>query len=758
MLSDPVTFPHTANHTLFLSGPPGCGKTTLGVRRLNYLLAEGVPGEQILILVPQRTLATPYYEALHAADAPAGGMVTVATIGGLARRTLDLFWPLVAEPAGFCRPNYPLHFLTLETAQYYMDRIVEPFVSDGSFDGITIPRPRLVSQIIDNLNKAAAVGFPPDEIAPRLKAAWSGDTATLRIFEQVQAVALAFRQACLAGNFLDWSLQIEIFQHHLLPLPELRRYLLSGYRHLIVDNTEEDIPASHDLLRTWLPFCESALVIHDTDGGYRVFLGADPEGALELGRLCKEKVVISRSYVTTPQVEALGTELSAPFLPGHREPDDAAQAAAASREEARMPRPAAVEECPEAFSLEEAPACGRGSSLVSGEGRPLVPPSGDHRFHPQMLDWVADEISRLVMEESVPPGEIAVLAPFLSDSLRFSLIERLNKFNIEVRTHRPSRALRDEAAARCLLTFAKLAHPSWHRLPPAADVAQALMQSIADLDPVRARLLTDIVYRTREGTPVLTPFHQIVPQTQERISFLLGNRYDELRAWIQEYIDSTAGKGKPEELDYFLSRIFGEVLSQAGFGFHRDFDAGAVAANLIESVQKFRHSMPPPPDGERSDPVPETPGPGLADNLAIEYVDLVERGVVAAQYISSWKVRPENAVLLVPAYTFLMMNQPVAIQFWLDAGSRSWFERIYQPLTHPYVLRRDWPRDDTWTDENEVKARESALGRLILGLTRRCRKRIYLTTSELSEQGYEQQGPLLQAVQRILREHRGERL
>ncbi|MFN2243765.1 MAG: hypothetical protein ACK2U2_15840, partial [Anaerolineae bacterium] len=84
-------------------------------------------------------------------------------------------------------------------------------------------------------------------------------------------------------------------------------------------------------------------------------------------------------------------------------------------------------------------------------------------------------------------------------------------------------------------------------------------------------------------------------------------------------------------------------------------------------------------------------------------------------------------------------------------------ERIYQPLTHPYVLRRDWPKDEAWTDENEVAAREMALGRLILGLTRRCRQRIYLTSSELSEQGYEQQGPLLQSVQRILRERRGER-
>jgi hypothetical protein len=725
MPSDPVAFPHGANHTLFLSGPPGCGKTTLGVRRLQHLLTQGIPAEQILILVPQRTLASPYYEALHAADAPAGGMVTIATIGGLARRTLNLFWPLVAEPAGFHQPDYPAHFLTLETAQYYMDRILEPFVSAGAFQGVVIQRPRLVSQIIDNLNKAAAVGFPPDEIAPRLKAAWSGDSAMLRTFDQVQATALAFRQACHAGNLLDWSLQIETFQQHLLQLPELRRYLLSGYRHLIVDNTEEDIPASHDLLKTWLPLCESALVIHDTGGGYRVFLGADPEGALSLGKLCKEKVVLSRSYITSPQVEALASQLSAPFLHRAGEPD-------ASTWEPTV-------------------------SLTSGEDRPLVPPTGEHRFHPQMLDWVADEISRLVFEESVQPSEIAVLAPFLSDSLRFSLITRLDKFNIDVRTHRPSRALRDEAAARCLLTLAKLAHPAWRRVPPSVDVAQALANAIDDLDPVRAHLLTDIVYRQREGVPALTPFHRIVPAMQERISYLLGNRYDELRAWIQKYIDSTDQDGQDRALDHFLSGLFGEVLSQAGFGFHRDFDAGAVTANLIESVQKFRRAMPPPGENGDESQSPDTPGAGPARNLAVEYVDLVERGVVAAQYVSSWQVRPENAILLVPAYTFLMMNQAVSIQFWLDAGSQSWIERIYQPLTHPYVLRRDWSRDQVWTDEKEFEARRETLGRLILGLTRRCRKRIYLTASELSEQGYEQQGPLLEAVQQILRQQRGGR-
>jgi len=696
---------------MFLSGPPGSGKTTLAVQRLVYLLEQGVPAEQILVLVPQRTLAGPYYQAIHGVAAPAGGLVDVATIGGLARRTIELFWPLVSEAAGFAKPDDRCRFLTLETAQYYMDHVVEPFITAGAFDGITIPRARLVSEIIDDLNKAAAVGFSPDEIAARLGGAWGGDSARLRIYDQVQAVALAFRRSCLEQNVLDWSLQIEVLWHHLLPLPQFRRYLLSGYRHLIVDNTEEDIPATHDLLRLWLPLCESALVIHDTGGGYRVFLGADPEGALELAGVCRNRRLAGQSHVNTPEVAALGAQLAGPFLPkGGQALGKDLRSVAEGRADA---------------------------------SRALVLPPESIRFHPQMLEWVAREVSRLTMEEGVQPGEIAILAPFVSDALRFSLMEALTRYHIPVRTHRPSRELREEPAARCLLTLAKLAHPGWRRPPPTGDVAQCLAMAIADLDPVRAHLLADIVYRAKDGQPVLNPFHQIVPETQERISYLLGGRYNELWQWLEAYWNRPEG---PDDLDHFMSRLFGEVLSQPGFGFHRDFDAGAVAANLIESVQKFRQTFPPAAEDHEGE---------AAQGAGIEYVDMVERGVVAAQYVSSWRVRPEDAVLLVPAYTFLMMNQPVTIQIWLDAGSQAWFERIYQPLTHPYVLRRDWPEAQVWTDDDEVRVREEALVRLIVGLTRRCRQRIYLAYSELNEQGYEQQGPLLQAVQRLLR-RRGE--
>jgi hypothetical protein len=196
-----------------------------------------------------------------------------------------------------------------------------------------------------------------------------------------------------------------------------------------------------------------------------------------------------------------------------------------------------------------------------------------------------------------------------------------------------------------------------------------------------------------------------------------------------------------------------------GYGFHRDYDAAEVAANLIESVRKFRWvteetfvTLP----GNGADKNELRHSPSAVWDSGQEYIEMVEDGVIAAQYIRSWQIEPEDAVLLAPAYTFINRNRPVDYQFWLNVGGRGWWERLYQPLTHPYVLSRHWPppgrENATWTDTDEVEAREEALQRLVQGLVRRCRRKIYLGLSEMSEQGYEQKGALLRAIQRVLRD------
>jgi hypothetical protein len=444
------------------------------------------------------------------------------------------------------------------------------------------------------------------------------------------------------------------------------------------------MPRAHDILREWLPSFDSALLIYDEGAGFRQFLGADVHTGWGLRELCTEHIQLQDSFVMSEGVANLSDGLVEAIIPS--------------------------------LNSENLGKAGEGSLSIL-----------QSHFYPELLDVVVDEIEGLV-SSGIPPSEIVILAPYLSDALRFSITHRLETRNIPWRSHRPSRSLRDEPASRALLTLAALAHPHWSIHPPKFDAAYALMQSIDGLDLVRAQLLTEIVYRQKDLR--LSPFEEINSEMQERITFSVGNRYSRLREWIDEYRTLDA-----LPLDHFFRKLFGEVLSQPGFGYHRNFDSVRVAASLVESVRKFRVAM-------------ETTG-GIG-NLGREYISMLQDGVIAASYLEGWQSEDKDAVLVAPAHTFLMMNRPVTVQFWLDAGSSGWYERLSQPLTHPHVLSRGWEPGRTWTDADDVQFSKEALARLVSGLLHRCRERIYICLSELGESGFEGRGELLRAFQKVL--------
>ncbi len=677
---------------IFLRGRAGAGKTSAAVQRSLHLLTSGASAASILILTPQRTLQTPYEEAILSAGF-AGGQVTFATIGGLARRMCELFWPLISDRAGFKNPDQPPIFLTLETAQYYMAHLVRPKLDEGFFESVTIDRNRLYSQIIDNLNKSAIVGFDYRQIAERLSAAWTGDPAQRRVHADAQACATMFREYCLENNLLDFSLQLDIFANLLWPEPMVRDHLTRTYRHLIYDNVEEDGPRAHDILREWSADFQSALLIFDEGAGYRYFLGGDPNSGESLSAACDEVIEMNASFVMSEYVEGLSNSLNTAIT---KLPTDGIHGT---------------------FDIEDILA---------------------KRYYPELLDAIVAHTNHLLSTHLLSPSDIVILAPYLSDSLRFAIAHRLEQAKIPWRTHRPSRSLRDEPASQALLTLAALAHPDWNLRPSHFDAAYALMFALGT-DLVRAQLLAEIVYRPKDLR--LSTFDEIKPEMQERITYALGERYSALRAWLMLYRD-----GDPLPLDHFLRKLFGEILSQPDFGFHQNFDAVRVAASLIESIQKFRQALEP------QSPITNYQLP----DLGREYLSMLQDGVIAAQYLESWKSESDNAVLVAPAHTFLMMNRPVTVQFWLDPGSNGWVERLAQPLTQPYVLSREWDASRTWTDADEVTAETESLARLVRGLLSRCREKVYLAIADLGETGFEQRGTLLRAFQRVLQEESGE--
>jgi len=68
------------------------------------------------------------------------------------------------------------------------------------------------------------------------------------------------------------------------------------------------------------------------------------------------------------------------------------------------------------------------------------------------------------------------------------------------------------------------------------------------------------------------------------------------------------------------------------------------------------------------------------------------------------------------------------------------------------VLSRAWQPNTQWTAVEEIATSQERLYRLACGLLRRCRSRIYLGLSDLSETGYEQRGELLKAFQRVIQQ------
>ncbi|HRF96340.1 MAG TPA: hypothetical protein PLZ51_14140, partial [Aggregatilineales bacterium] len=237
--------------------------------------------------------------------------------------------------------------------------------------------------------------------------------------------------------------------------------------------------------------------------------------------------------------------------------------------------------------------------------------------------------------------------------------------------------------------------------------------------------------------PILKSFMEIPANNHPRITYGFGGRYERIRAWLE-----LASQQPEQPLDHFWRRLFGEILSTQGYGFNVDGvpnkDMAEVASALIQSATQFRLML------TETAPLPEGVSAGA------EFVRMLFGGILSDLYLPRW-TQPDSAVLVAPAYTFLLRNTPVRYQFWLNIGDDGWSERVYQPLTKPYVLTANWERGRKWTAVDEEATAEESLQRLILGLSRLCTQQLYLGISEWNEQGYEQRGLLLQTVHRTLK-------
>ena len=671
---------------IFLHGYSDCGKTTTGKAFLSKLVENNIPGNKILLLVSQRSLGVTYQDYLDSTKVFNGTLPTIQTISGLSQKIIRLFWPIIGQQFGFSDIKKPPIFLNIEASQYFMAKVCQPFFEKDYFSTIKSEKPRILSQILDNLNKAAVIGIAHQEINEKLKASWNKDVKHLVAYDEAQECAQAFRDYCLHNNLLDFSLRMEIFSKSIQQSFLIKQYLFNSFEYCLYDNCEEDTPLAHDLILEWLPQFKGALVIFDEHAGYRSFLGADPISALRIKQFCSNSIELDLPFNTSRSIQTL--------IPIYQK--------AIHRQ--------TISELPKEI---------------------LSPLSfHHHKFYPEMIDEVVNQISDLIKKECTP-NQIVILSPFVSNSMRFQIQQRLDARNIKLISHRPSRSLEEESITHGLITWIKIAYPEWNFPVSLYQFRTAIHQAIGNMDPIRADLIARIVLAN--NTPLsLRPIDNINPDLLERISIQASFQYQKIYEWLINY------QQEKSEIDVFLSRFFGEVISQPGFGFHSNFEAAEIAGKLIESMRNFRANT--------LDHFQST-----KENWALDYITMLESGLISALYIQNWELPPEDSVYLAPAHTFLMQNRTIKYQFWLDIGNLGWWQRLMQPLTQPYVLSRNWQDGMKWTDIHEYENNQLNMEKMISGLLRRCSGNVFLHTAGYNENGDEQAGPLLKATQKLLR-------
>ncbi len=675
-----------------LWGNAGTGKTTALQYRLLRLLQSGVSAYNILVLVSEYGHEQPFLELIQESNLGPYAQLNITTYNSLAREMVVLFWPLVARAAGFAHPHQPPTFLEYDMAQLLMWRILGPMQTEGAFADLRLRPQRIVSQLIDILNRAAFNGLTLDEAVARQARVWQHEPDQLKLLHDAAEAARRFRQFCLEHSLLDFSLTIQVFDTHLVQAPHFRHYFSERYQHVLVDNLEEHTFAAQNFVADLMGQIESVVIAYDDGGGYRRFLSADPMGARQLATRCTRQFYFpdSESHTANPDMPHLAQYVSNYLL------------------------------------IQRGGVTEQAAQTILGTVKA--------RYRREMLMALPPVLHRLMQELNVPPAQIAIIAPYLDGALQYTLREELKRAGIPYRLLRRRSSPREEPRVRAWLTWLALAHPvwtaspDWSLRPSAFDVAEALTLSIAGLDPIRAALAVKYLYDTSAG--ILLPISQLTADLVDRIGPDMAALIERLRLWLAQY-----GNGALP-LDSFLYQLFNDLLCQPDFQPEPDLPGAAICDWLVRTASRLRESA-------------VAIGLSSAAEQGEAFIAGIHQGLVTANPPDLGDPPDPDGVVVATTYGYLLSGISSQVQVWLECNIMGWWQTPYQPLSNAFVMVQSRPDEQLWTAQEEIEIRNELLDSIIHGLTCRCTTGILLTYSDLDRRGQRQAGQLWRAVQPI---------
>lgn len=523
----------TAVGSSFLIGPVGSGKTTALQQRLLTLLKSGQLAYNILVLVGELDHRRRFQTVVRQSDLGPYVDLNITTYNHMAMEMVELFWPLIARDAGFRNPANPPTVLTYDLAQLLMWHVVTPLLDNGAFADLRLRPQQIVSQVLDTLNRAALNSLTLDEAIERQKQTWVGEPDRLQHLDDAGRAARDFRTICLDNSLLDLSLVVQTFDRQLVRHPEFRRMFRDRYRHVIVDNVEEQTPAGQNFVMSLLDIIDTAAIAYDQGGGYKWMLGSDAVEARQFQLRSTNTFGFQPRFIAPVPLEHLANHVENRFL---------------------------------RRSLADGRAKGAILSVIEG------------RYRRDMANRLALDLAQRIAS-GVAPADIAIVTPYLDGALRYTLTQALKDHAIPYRLLRRRTSPREEPRVRAWLTWLALAHPDWGVVPTPFEVAEALTLTIDGMDAARAELVAEQLYRPESRA--LLPADSLTERVAARIGPALLALVDELRLWLTA-TDADA------PIEHFLHDLFNELLTQRRFQPEPDLAGAAVCDWLVQSAVRLR--------------------------------------------------------------------------------------------------------------------------------------------------------------------------
>lgn len=529
----------TAGSSNFLLGPSGSGKSTALYERLLHLLQQGEPTYTVLVLVAEAEDRRHFLEHLRGRGREPDGDLMITTYTFLAREMVRTFWPLVARPAGFRHPHQPPTYLHYDLAQLLMWQIVRSMLREGAFADLRLRPQQIVSQVLDTLNRSALNRLSLAEAHERQVQSWAQSAEERKHLREATTAAQTFREHCRQHSLLDVSLAARVFDTQLLQHTDFRRYFSERFRHIIVDNVEEQTPAGQHFLASLMPEVASTTIAYDLGGGYKRFLSADPQGARQFEQLSAHTFHFDSHFVSREPLAHLSNAVNR-YL---------------TRQAADTP---------------------------SGLAHEAILQVIQSRYRHEMALDAARAVPSLLETLDLAPAEMAIVTPVLDDALRHTLSQALGELDLPYVISRRRSSPRDDAQTRALLTWLALAHPEWELAPDPFDVAEAIALSHTGIDPARATILTQALYDEERG--VLLPISELSADDAQRAGQEKAWHLEELREWLAAHRELT--------LDAFLQQLYDDVLGQAPFVPDDDPSAEDTVQWLAQIAARLKRAAP----------------------------------------------------------------------------------------------------------------------------------------------------------------------